>query len=132
MSIVMIFPRYPKMVDKSRKKHRNFDFMPVSKETKSGLEMRSAAGSAIKVSGTIGQVVHLAYGNALLPHCRATRSHPMKPILDLVRWLWQRDQRESDDVVVRGSEGDDRSSMADFVRLLRMHDDAPRRSNYPE
>jgi hypothetical protein len=120
------------MVDKSRKKHCNFEFTHIPKEAKSGFEMRSAAGSAIKVSGTIGQLVHLASGSGSLPRCPATHTHPMKLILDLVRWLWQRDQRESDGAVVRGGEGDDRSSMADFVRLLRMHDDALRRSNYPD
>ena len=56
----------------------------------------------------------------------------MKLILDLVRWLWQHDQNESDGMAVRASEGDDRSSMADFVRLLRMHDDDVRRPNYPD
>jgi hypothetical protein len=56
----------------------------------------------------------------------------MNLIIDLVRWLWQRDQRESDGVVVRTTEGDDRSSMAEFVRLLQMHDDDGRRSNYPD
>ena len=56
----------------------------------------------------------------------------MKLILDLVRWLWQRDQRESDGAGVRGGAGDDRSSMADFVRLLRMYDDDGRRPNYPD
>jgi hypothetical protein len=56
----------------------------------------------------------------------------MKLILDLVRWLWQRDPRQSDAVAVGGSERDDRSSMADFVRLLRIHDDALRRPDYPD
>ena len=68
-------------------------------------------------------------------HWRAARQlvrNIMKLILDLIRWLWQRDQREPDAVAVSAGEGDDRSSMADFVRLLRMHDDDARRSNYPE
>jgi hypothetical protein len=94
--------------------------------------MRSAAGGSIKVSGTICEVAHLAYGSASLLRCPATCSHPMNLIIDLVRWLWQRDQRESDGVVVRTTEGDDRSSMAEFVRLLQMHDDDGRRSNYPD
>ena len=58
MSIVMIFPSHRKIVDKSRKTHRNSEIARIPKETKDGFEMRSAAGSAIKVSGTIGQLVH--------------------------------------------------------------------------
>jgi len=94
--------------------------------------MGAAAGSAIKVCGTIGAVAHLACGTASWLRRPATHSHLMKLILDLVRWLWQRDQREADAVAVRAGEGDDRSSMADFVRLLRMHDDATRWPNYPD
>jgi hypothetical protein len=56
----------------------------------------------------------------------------MKLILDLVRWLLQREQREAGGISVRTTPDDDRSSMADFVRLLRMHDDDGRRPNYPD
>ena len=121
------------MADKSWKRHRNSLIARIPKETKSASEMRSAAGSAIKVSmypGTICAVVHLAHGTASLLRGPATHAHPMKLILDLLRWLRQRDQREPDAGAVGGS--DDRSSMADFVRLLRMHDDAAQRSSHPD
>jgi hypothetical protein len=54
----------------------------------------------------------------------------MKLIIDLLRRVWQSDRSPSDSHSVRSSPGGDRSSMADFVRILQMHDDERGRSNY--
>ena len=53
----------------------------------------------------------------------------MKLIVDLLKRVWQRGR--PDCYIVRASEGEDRSSMADFVRILQMHDRDSGRSNYP-
>ena len=53
----------------------------------------------------------------------------MKLIVDLLRRVWQRNQSTSDSNAVRAGSDGDRSSMADFVRILQMHDDE--RPNYP-
>lgn len=55
----------------------------------------------------------------------------MKLIVDLVLWLWQRSQPASEDRAVPLNESSDRTSMADFVRILRMHDEETSRRNYP-
>ena len=47
----------------------------------------------------------------------------MKLIVDLLRRVWQRDRSPSDSPSVRSSPDGDRSSMADFVRILQMHVD---------
>jgi hypothetical protein len=59
----------------------------------------------------------------------ATRSDYMKLLVDLLKRVWQRGR--PDGYTVRASEGEDRSSMADFVRILQMHDRDSGRSNYP-
>ncbi|GLR90741.1 hypothetical protein [Bradyrhizobium iriomotense] len=55
----------------------------------------------------------------------------MKQIVDLLKRVWQRGRPETDGYILRASEGDDRSSMADFVRILQMHDREGGRTNYP-
>ncbi len=55
----------------------------------------------------------------------------MKLIVDLLRWLWPRRQPASEGSVLSVAEGADRTSMADFVRILRMHDEETSRRNYP-
>lgn len=55
----------------------------------------------------------------------------MKLIIDLARWLWQRGQTASESRATPASESGDRTSMADFVRILRMHDEEASRRNYP-
>jgi hypothetical protein len=55
----------------------------------------------------------------------------MKLIVDFLKWVWQRDRPETNGYNLRASEGDDRSSMADFVRILQMHDRDGGRTNYP-
>ncbi|MCP3477300.1 hypothetical protein NLM33_44895 [Bradyrhizobium sp. CCGUVB1N3] len=67
----------------------------------------------------------------LKPGGPATRSDSMKLIVDLLKRVWQRGRPETDGYILRASEGDDRSSMADFVRILQMHDREGGRSNYP-
>jgi hypothetical protein len=57
----------------------------------------------------------------------ATRSDYMKLIVDLLKRVWQRGRPNG--YTLRASEGEDRSSMADFVR--QMHDRDSGRSNYP-
>ena len=47
----------------------------------------------------------------------------MKLIVDLLRRVWQRGRPASDTYAVQPNPGGDRSSMADFVRILRMHDE---------
>ena len=51
----------------------------------------------------------------------------MNLIVEFLRRVWQRDR--PDTYAVRASESDDRSSMADFVRILRAHDRD--QANYP-
>jgi hypothetical protein len=51
----------------------------------------------------------------------------MKLIVDLLKRVWQRGRPNG--YTLRASEGEDRSSMADFVR--QMHDRDSGRSNYP-
>ncbi|MCP3465196.1 hypothetical protein [Bradyrhizobium sp. CCGUVB23] len=55
----------------------------------------------------------------------------MKLIVDLFKRVWQRGRVETDGYNLRASEGDDRSSMADFVRILQMHDREGERTKYP-
>ncbi|MGV7212029.1 hypothetical protein [Bradyrhizobium sp. UFLA05-112] len=55
----------------------------------------------------------------------------MKLIVELLRRVWQRGRPETSGYNLHASEGDDRSSMADFVRILQMHDREGGRSNYP-
>ena len=55
----------------------------------------------------------------------------MKLIVDLLRRVWQRGPQAPDAHAVRPILGGDRSSMADFVRILRMHDEDLGRRNYP-
>jgi hypothetical protein len=55
----------------------------------------------------------------------------MKLIVDLLRRVWERGRPDRDGYTLRASEGDDRSSMADFVRILQMHDRDSGRPNYP-
>ncbi len=54
----------------------------------------------------------------------------MKLILDLLRWFWQRSQPASE-TSASVNDGGDRTSMADFVRILRMLDEEAGRRNYP-
>jgi hypothetical protein len=53
----------------------------------------------------------------------------MNLIVEFLRRVWQRDRPEARAYAVRASESDDRSSMADFVRILRAHDQD--QANYP-
>ncbi|MBR0718189.1 hypothetical protein JQ632_30085 [Bradyrhizobium liaoningense] len=46
----------------------------------------------------------------------------MKLIVELLRRVWQRSQIDTDAYAIRRSDGGDHSSMADFVRILQMHD----------
>jgi hypothetical protein len=56
----------------------------------------------------------------------------MKLIADLVRWIRQPRQPASRDAAAGADEvAGDRTSMADFVRILRMHDEEAGRRNYP-
>jgi len=48
----------------------------------------------------------------------------MNLIVDFLRWIWQRGQPETGRTRSAG-DGDDRSSMADFVRILQTHDQDP-------
>lgn len=53
----------------------------------------------------------------------------MKLIVELVRWLWQRSQPVSEARAAPVIDGGDRTSMADFVRILRTLDEETRRRN---
>ena len=55
---------------------------------------------------------------------------PMKLIVGLLRRVWQRSRPDPDAYAERATEGGDRSSMADFVRILRMLDQEHGSSNY--
>ena len=68
----------------------------------------------------------------LAPHGPANHPYSMKLIVDLFRRVWQRGRPDSDAYAMRATEGGDRSSMADFVRILRMHDEESERPNYPK
>ncbi len=46
----------------------------------------------------------------------------MEQIADLLRWVWQRSQSASNTPVAVMTENRDRSSMADFVRILQAYD----------
>ena len=46
----------------------------------------------------------------------------MNLIVDFLRWIWQRGEPDTGSHAGRASDGDDRSSMADFVRILQTHD----------
>jgi hypothetical protein len=46
----------------------------------------------------------------------------MKQIADLFRRVWQRDQPASNIRISAQADKPDRSSMADFVRILQAHD----------
>jgi hypothetical protein len=46
----------------------------------------------------------------------------MKLIVELLRRVWQRSPADTEAYAIRASDGGDRSSMADFVRILQMHD----------
>ena len=50
------------------------------------------------------------------------REYAMKNIADLLRRVWQRSQPGSNTQVAIMTENRDRSSMADFVRILRAFD----------
>jgi hypothetical protein len=54
----------------------------------------------------------------------------MKLIVGLLRRVWQRSRPDPDAYAERATEGGDRSSMADFVRILRMLDQEHGSSNY--
>jgi hypothetical protein len=54
----------------------------------------------------------------------------MKLIVDLLRRVWQRCRPVPDASAARSTDGGDRSSMADFVRILRMHDEDRGRADY--
>jgi hypothetical protein len=54
----------------------------------------------------------------------------MKLIVDLLRRVWP-PRPDTGGSSGRGRDSDDRSSMADFVRLLQMHDQNGGRPNYP-
>jgi hypothetical protein len=56
----------------------------------------------------------------------------MKSIVDLLRRIRQRGRTDSVAYAVPATEGGDRSSMADLVRILRMHDEECERPNYPK
>jgi hypothetical protein len=53
----------------------------------------------------------------------------MHLIVEFLRRVWQRGQPDTNAYAVRARESDDRSSMADFVRILRAHDRD--QANYP-
>jgi hypothetical protein len=55
----------------------------------------------------------------------------MKLIVDLLRRVWLRGRPAPDTHAVQPNPGGDRSSMADFVRILRMHDEDLGRRKYP-
>ncbi|MBR0826727.1 hypothetical protein JQ596_14350 [Bradyrhizobium manausense] len=46
----------------------------------------------------------------------------MKLIVELLRRVWHRSWTDTDAYAVRANDGGDHSSMADFVRILQMHD----------
>jgi hypothetical protein len=46
----------------------------------------------------------------------------MKNTADLVMWIWQRSQPASNTPVAAMAENQDRSSTADFVRILQAYD----------
>ena len=48
----------------------------------------------------------------------------MRNIADLLMWFWQGRQPASDIQVAAMAESEDRSSMADFVRILQAYDNA--------
>jgi hypothetical protein len=50
------------------------------------------------------------------------REYAMKNIVDLLLRVWQRSEPTSDTQVAVMAENPDRSSMADFVRLLQAYD----------
>jgi hypothetical protein len=51
--------------------------------------------------------------------------HRMSLIVDFLRWIWQRAHPDSGSGAGDVSDGGDRSSMADFVRILQTHDHDP-------
>ena len=55
----------------------------------------------------------------------------MKLIVDLLRRVWQGGRTAPDTRAVQPTAGGDRSSMADLVRILRMHDEDLGRRKYP-
>lgn len=46
----------------------------------------------------------------------------MKLIVEMFRRVWQRSRTDGDAFAAHAGDGGDRSSMADFVRILQMHD----------
>ena len=48
----------------------------------------------------------------------------MRNIADLLMWFWQGSQPASNTQVAAMAENQDRSSMADFVRILQAYDQA--------
>ena len=46
----------------------------------------------------------------------------MNLIVDFLRWVWQRGRPDNAGGAIGATDGDDRSSMADFVRILQTHD----------
>jgi hypothetical protein len=50
------------------------------------------------------------------------REYAMKDIADLLLWVWQRSQPAPNTQIAVKAENRDRSSMADFVRILQMYD----------
>jgi hypothetical protein len=50
------------------------------------------------------------------------QEYAMEQIADLLRWVWQRSQPASNTQVAVLAENRDRSSMADFVRILQAYD----------
>jgi hypothetical protein len=54
----------------------------------------------------------------------------MQRIVDLFRRVWQSEQPATNTDQMRALDGADRSSMADFVRILRMHEEEQDSSSY--
>jgi len=50
------------------------------------------------------------------------QEHAMQQIADLLRCVWQRSQPASNTPIAVMTENRDRSSMADFVRILQAYD----------
>jgi hypothetical protein len=55
----------------------------------------------------------------------------MKLIVNFLRRVWQRGRPDTDLYAGLASESGDRSSMADFVRILQMHDQDGGRPHRP-
>jgi hypothetical protein len=74
----------------------------------------------------VGGVVPAGLSLDRTARCHSGRGeYAMKNIADLLTWFWQGSQPVSNTQVAAMAENRDRSSMADFVRILQAYDQEP-------